>query len=90
MKSVVKQIVMASLIAIVAVPAVASEINKGSKSYQTRSTKPATESVAVATDADGKVVAGSLSDIAPAAGATEPTQSSKDFMKEEIKLPRKN
>ncbi len=92
MKSFVKQIVMASLVAVIAVPAVAAEINKGNKSYQTRSTTADQQTVAAAQDKDGQMTEGDLMNIAPAAGGAEDMKepASQKSMKEEIRLPRKN
>lgn len=87
MKSVTKQIVTLVLAMVVAAPAFAAEINKGTKSYQ----KKDTAQTASATEIPADAKAGDVADIAPAAGATEQQEmkEGKSF-KEELRLPRKN
>ena len=83
MNSVAKQTVIAVLALVIATPVMAAEINKGTKSYQTRTEKSAEQvNAAAETPAD-------VADIAPAAGATEEQVKQKAF-KEELRLPRKN
>jgi hypothetical protein len=81
MKSITKQLLIAAAAVLVAAPAVAAEVTKGTKSYQTRTEKPA-DVASAATPED-------VADIAPAAGDTDTTIKKEKSLKEEIRLPRK-
>lgn len=85
MKTMVKQVVIVLALAVIAAPALAAEINKGTKSYQ-RADKPAEQTAAKTQSAED------VSKIAPAAGDQEPAaqEASKKSMKEQLRLPRKN
>lgn len=82
MKNIFKQILIAVALVAVAAPAFAAELTKGSKSYQTRTEKPADT---VATSAQPEDV----TQIAPAAGDAEVQTKAAKSLKEEIRLPRK-
>lgn len=94
MKTVIKSIVISSLLAALAVPAVAADINKGSKSYQSRSVQKEDQADVPADQAalQDDAAAAKLENIAPAAGAEEdaPVSTKKKSLTEEIRLPRKN
>lgn len=83
MKSVVKQVLVSALLLVMAAPAMAGDINKGTKSYQARADKA--DQVAAAEAPRTEDVA----NIAPAAGASDEQVKEKSF-KEELRLPRKN
>lgn len=85
MKTIVKQLVIILALTVIAAPAMATEINKGTKSYQ-RADKPADQTAAKTQSAED------VSKIAPAAGDQEPADqnAAKKSMKEQLRLPRKN
>lgn len=83
MKSIAKQLLIAVALIAVAAPAFAAELTKGSKSYQTRTEKPADTVASSAQPED-------VTQIAPAAGDTQTTETKTEkSLKEEIRLPRK-
>lgn len=83
MKSIAKQALVSAIVLVMAAPAIAGEINKGTKSYQTRADKADQVAAAEAPSADD------VANIAPAAGASDEQVKEKSF-KEELRLPRKN
>lgn len=79
---------MVAILAVSAMPAIAADTTKGTKSYQSRAEKPA--DMPAATPEEPK--AEDAANIAPAAGDTqdaEPADQGKRW-KEEMRLPRKN
>lgn len=66
-----------------AAPAIAGDINKGTKSYQARADQADQAAAAEAPRADD------VANIAPAAGASD-EQVKEKSLKEELRLPRKN
>lgn len=90
MKYIVKQLVMAAVVAVIAMPAIAADLNKGNKSYQVRNTKAPEQTVAATRDMDAKTTAADVANIAPAAGVEDAAPKAEKSMKEQIRLPRKN
>lgn len=84
-----KYLVVFIALGLFAAPAIAAETTKGTKSYQSRSEKPA-EAPAATTDGPK---AEEAAKIAPAAGDTQdaekPAEEGKSW-RENMKLPRKN
>jgi|GEM_PF-6450130 len=87
MKNVLKQMVAVAALVAFAIPAIAAETTKGTKSYQARNEKPAE-----APAATEEPKAEDAANITPAAGDTQDEQKADQGKrwKEEMRLPRKN
>ena len=88
MKNILQQTISLFLLCVLAVPAVAGEMTKGTKTYQARS-QQTKETVAKAPEMQTPE---DMAAVAPAAGDTidAPEKDTTKSMREEMRLPRKN